>query len=724
MTDAGMTERRSFLTELPPGPRERFLAHAVAAASIVALALLAPFAATPLGRVDAFIPAYQSALAINDLITAVLLYGQFSIARTPGVLWLAAGYLFTGVMVVLHTLSFPGLFAPAGVLGGGVQTTAWLYMFWHAGFPVLVIAHALDIGRGRAAERSGAAIGRSIVAVAAAVAALTVLATAGHDRLPPIMQGNRYTPLMIFVVGAVWALNAVALVLVWRRRRQSVLDLWLMAVMCAWAADIGLAAVFNGGRFDLGFYAGRIFGLLAASFVLIVLLLEARTLYARLVRLSDGERAEAQQRAAALAQANQALRQSEARLNQLNETLEQRIAERTAALTAETTARERAQEALRETQKLEAIGRIAGGIAHDFNNLLTVVQGNAGLLRRTAASDRDREAAAAIHQAAERGARLIRQIMMFSRRQALHPEVIDLRGRARDMGELLTRSLRGDIRLLVDLPAGLWPVECDATELELALMNLCVNARDAMPEGGLVRLVGENRAIAREDAERLQIAGDFVALTVADTGSGIAPEHLGHVFEPYFTTKQAGEGTGLGLSQVYGFAQAAGGRAVITSELGQGTQVTLYLPRAAGAAAAAGPEAVPEAAEGKGTVLLIEDDEAVARVVVAMLQMIGYRARHVRDARTALALLLGGQRFDLVFSDIMMPGGMSGLDLARRVRQHFPALPILLASGYSRAAAEVDREGFSLIAKPFRADALSDAVREAIDRHARGTQSA
>ncbi|WP_119419295.1 MASE4 domain-containing protein [Desertibaculum subflavum] len=722
MAEARATDGRSFLTELPPRPGEHRIVVAVAAAALLAFLALVPVAALPIGRVEAFIPAYQAALAINDLVTAILLFGQFSVGRRRGVLWLANGYLFTAAMVVVHGLSFPDLVVPGSLIGGGSQTTAWLYMFWHAGLPLLVIAGAL--GDGVRLPQAGRAIAWSLLAVAAAVLALSQVATAGHDWLPPIMQGNRYTPLMLFVVGAVWALSVGGLAAAWTRRRRSVLDLWLVAVMAAWVADIGLSAVFNAARFDLGFYAGRIFGLFAASFVLVVLLLETRLLYTRLVRLAEAERERANRRAAALAQANRALRDSEARLQELNESLERRVAARTAELTAETLAREHAQEALRETQKLEAIGRIAGGIAHDFNNLLTVVQGNAGLLRRTLAGERDREAAESIHQAAERGARLIRQIMLFSRRQALNPEVIDLNARARDMSELLSRSLRGDIRLLVDLPAGLWPVECDATELDLALMNLCVNARDAMPGGGLVRLVAENRVIDADEAESLQIAGAFVALSVADTGSGIAPENLARVFEPYFTTKQAGEGTGLGLSQVYGFAQAAGGRALIASELGQGTRVTLYLPRAARAAGAAEPEAAALPSGGSGTVLLIEDDEAVAKVIVAMLQMIGYAAHHVRDARTALALLLGGQRFDLVFSDIMMPGGMSGLDLARRVRQHFPDLPILLASGYNRAAVEVDREGFSLLAKPFRADALADAVREAVTRHGRNSRSA
>jgi two-component system NtrC family sensor kinase len=205
-----------------------------------------------------------------------------------------------------------------------------------------------------------------------------------------------------------------------------------------------------------------------------------------------------------------------------------------------------------------------------------------------------------------------------------------------------------------------------------------------------------------------------VALSVTDTGTGIAPEDIKKVFEPFFTTKEVGKGTGLGLSQVYGFAQQSGGTATIDSKLGEGTTVTLYLPRASHEAAAepaAGRQAVARAT---GAILVVEDDEDVAAVAKNMLKLIGYRADHVRDGATALAVLLSGQRFDAVFSDIIMPGGISGLDLARKVRQHFPGLPILLSSGYARATGEVFREGFDIIAKPYSADSLAEALRRTI----------
>jgi PAS domain S-box-containing protein len=286
--------RSPFLSALPAGSQQQRLALWVVLASALLFAVAAPFAKLPLGQVWAFIPAYQSALVVNDLVTAILLFGQFAILGSTGLLLLASGYLFTALMAAIHALTFPGLFAPTGLLGAGPQTTAWLYMFWHAGFPVCVIAYtSLDGRRSRARgpdRSSGLAALAAIAMVTAAAAVLTFLATAGASALPPIMQGNHYTPAMITVVSSVWLLSVAALVVLWRRKPHSVLDLWLMVVMCAWLFDIALAAVLNAGRFDLGFYAGRIYGLLAASFVLVVLLLENSRLYAGLVQVRDAER--------------------------------------------------------------------------------------------------------------------------------------------------------------------------------------------------------------------------------------------------------------------------------------------------------------------------------------------------------------------------------------------------------------------------------------------------
>jgi two-component system NtrC family sensor kinase len=356
--------------------------------------------------------------------------------------------------------------------------------------------------------------------------------------------------------------------------------------------------------------------------------------------------------------------------------------------------------------------------------------GNAGFLEDRLAPGPERQAAATVTRAAERGARLVRQILAFSRRQAVKPEVIALNDRATELVDMLRRSTRGDIRIVADFAADLWPFECDAAELELALMNLCVNARDAMPSGGLVRVHAVNlpNGIAPDAAAAGNRVGglvpnadgtpfgDYVRISVTDTGTGIAPEVLTKVFEPFFTTKEVGKGTGLGLSQVYGFAQQAGGVAEIVSAVGIGTTVSIILPRCMAVADAEQTErktAENAVAAGSGSVLLVEDDEDVAVAAMTILGMIGYRAQHVPNAVTALALLLGGERFDLMFSDIVMPGGMNGLELAQKVRQHFPWLPILLSTGYARPAAEVHQAGFDIIAKPYNAASLLDAIARA-----------
>src|SRR5688572_28919881 len=286
-------ERPLSLATLPATRTERRLALWMVGVSAAIFVAAAPFAKRPLGEVWAFIPVYQSALVINDLITALLLFSQFSHLRARSLLLLACGYLFCGAMASAHLLSFPGLFSPSGLLGAGPQSTAWLYMFWHAGLPLCIVAYVR--AKNRPAAPGARALVLGIGAALAAAGALTWLATAGAPALPAIMRGHGYTPAMIFVVSSVWAASLLALAALWRSRPHTVLDLWLMVVMCAWAFDIALAAVLNGGRFDFGFYAGRAYGLLAASFVLVVLLAESGRLYARLIQTQVSELAGARQ---------------------------------------------------------------------------------------------------------------------------------------------------------------------------------------------------------------------------------------------------------------------------------------------------------------------------------------------------------------------------------------------------------------------------------------------
>jgi diguanylate cyclase (GGDEF)-like protein len=275
------------LATLPAQPRERRFAVAVVLASCLGFALAAPFARVALPQAPVFIAVYQSTLAICDFITAVLLLGQFAMLRSPSLLVLGSGYLFTALIAVVHGLSFPGLFAPTGLLPATAQSTAWLYMLWHVGFPLAVLYYATHEKRLPLVVRPGKAIAVAVLAVALVIAALTVLATVGVGLLPEVMDGNHYTSAMLGVVSLVWLCSLAALVALWRRSPHSVLDVWLMVVMCAWLFDVALSAVLNAGRYDLGFYAGRIYGLAAAGFVLVVLLLETFALYAKLAVAHD-----------------------------------------------------------------------------------------------------------------------------------------------------------------------------------------------------------------------------------------------------------------------------------------------------------------------------------------------------------------------------------------------------------------------------------------------------
>jgi diguanylate cyclase (GGDEF)-like protein len=290
MTDIAEEESTGFLSSLPAGRRERRFAFAVVAISTAIFALLVPFARLELVPEPAFIPIYQSALLVNDMITAVFLLGQRQLSRSPGLSLLAGGYLFTALMSTMHALSFPGLFAPTGLLGAGPQTTAWLYMFWHGGFPLFVIAYTRYGLEEQPASEGRITVVSTVAAIVALVFGFTLLATVGQRLLPSIMQGNRHTSIMIVVVSTVWLLNLGALYALWRRRPCSVLDLWLSVTMCAWLFDIALGAMLNAGRYDLGFYAGRIYGLVAASLVLIVLLVENGKLHLQLVKLRESDR--------------------------------------------------------------------------------------------------------------------------------------------------------------------------------------------------------------------------------------------------------------------------------------------------------------------------------------------------------------------------------------------------------------------------------------------------
>ena len=370
-------------------------------------------------------------------------------------------------------------------------------------------------------------------------------------------------------------------------------------------------------------------------------------------------------------------------------------------LKSEMEARQEAEAALRQSQKMEAMGQLTGGVAHDFNNLLMAASSGLELLDRTKDPQRRERLKEGIRQAMDRGAKLTQQLLTFARRSPVNPEVIDLGERIAELRTLLDHSLREDIAVEIDMPADLWPVEVDVSQLEVAVLNVAVNARDAMPTGGTICIAGSN--IPGDDA-----GADWVHLSIRDEGTGMPAELIDKVFEPFFTTKGVGQGTGLGLSQVYGFARGAGGRVRISSEEGRGTTVTLVLPRSF--------KELPDKPRSADNpcddaahpcrILLVEDDAQVGDMVEQMLEDLGYKITRAADATTALAALDSGLKPDAMLSDMVMPGDMGGLDLARAARERRADLPVLLMTGYSAAASAASKEEIELLTKPFTLDAL------------------
>jgi signal transduction histidine kinase/CheY-like chemotaxis protein len=375
-------------------------------------------------------------------------------------------------------------------------------------------------------------------------------------------------------------------------------------------------------------------------------------------------------------------------------------------LQEEIEAREKAESQLRQAQKMEAIGQLTGGVAHDFNNMLMAASSGLELLERSKDPERRDKLKRGIREALDRGAKLTQQLLTFARRTPLQREVIEVRRRMANLSDLLERSLREDVTVEYDLAGDLWPIEVDPSQFDVAILNIAVNARDAMPEGGAIRIAARN-APGGLDGE------DAVHIAISDQGSGMTQEQIDKAFEPFFTTKGVGRGTGLGLSQVYGFTHAAGGTVAIESAPGAGATVTLMLPRC---------EQVPEvpareeaALLGQARlgwrVLLVEDDDALAELVAEMLAELGCS---VSRRATVTDALRGFDRdaYDAVISDMVMPGDRNGLDLARELRSRWSDLPVLLVTGYSSAASSALDEGFEVLAKPFTLAALAARLSE------------
>jgi PAS domain S-box-containing protein len=360
---------------------------------------------------------------------------------------------------------------------------------------------------------------------------------------------------------------------------------------------------------------------------------------------------------------------------------------------------ERVQAELAESRKMDALGHLTGGVAHDFNNLLMALSGGARRVRRLTDDPEILKIVESMNAGIKRGSNLTRQLLTFARRQQLRPTLLDLQKTVLSAQDVLRAGLRSNISLVVDIPPDTWTVFADPSEFETALVNLVINARDALPEGGEVRITAAN-----SPSDTNQVS-DHVCISVRDNGVGIPPDVLTNVFDPFFTTKPVGQGTGLGLSQVHGFANQAGGRVEIDSRLGDGTKVKLWLPRARGQEAAEGRRLVETSA---GTVLLVEDNPEVACAGASLLEELGYQVKWAANADSAIKEIESGG-IDIVFSDIVMPGKLDGLGLARLLKREHPSLAIILTTGYSDAALKSELE-FTILRKPYELHELSQAL--------------
>ena len=672
-------ERRVFVSTELAGPRETRSTLQVVLVSFVFFLLAAPFAKTQLAPVQAFIPSYASVLVICDLITAVLLFGQFSFLRSRALLVIASGYVFTAAMTAMHLMSFPGAFSPTGLLGAGPQSTAWLYMYWHAGLPLFVVAYAFlkdegpaSLGTGRPLHRhTRVAVLSSVAMVLAVASGLTLLATAGHELLPALIQANRTSVQGHAILSVGLVLSVIALAALWWRRPHTVLDLWLMVVMCAWFFEVALSAVLNNSRYDLGWYAGRTYGVLAAAFLLVILLIENGRHYARLVHMSDLENTTATAEAANRAKSDFLSSMSHELRTPLNAILG--FAQLMEVGSPEPTPVQK--------KNLDQILKAGWYLLELVNEILDLAQ-------------------------------------IESNKLPMSLEPMSLTDVVRECQAMIDPLAQArDIRVIFPNSEVACFVMADRTRVRQVLVNLLSNAIKYNKVGGTVEL--DYTATPEQP----------VRISVRDTGEGLPPDKLAQLFQPFNRLgKEAGveEGTGIGLVVSKRLVELMGGKIGVESTVGTGSLFWIELNLTAQPLPVATPAAPPQVAPARvhagaqlRTLLYVEDNPANLMLVENLMARLPHISvlsatdgqRGIEVARASLP--------DVILMDINLPG-LSGIQAMRilakdPVTAHIPVIA-LSANAVPRDIQNALKAGFfRYLTKPIKIGEFMDTLDEALE---------